>query len=105
MEVNGQGANDRKLEKQIEKFIKDEKFDLTYIHRLSNGIGIFQHAIYQIPNYHHGYCLDDVSRALYLLALSNRSWDKLLEESLFRTYLSFIQYAQTEEGIFRNFMN
>ncbi|MVZ67351.1 hypothetical protein GQF61_15960 [Sphingobacterium sp. DK4209] len=105
MEVNGQGANDRKLERQIEKFIKEEKFDLTYIHRLSNGIGIFQHAIYQIPNYHHGYCLDDVSRALYLLALSNRSWDKLLEESLFRTYLSFIQYAQTEEGIFRNFMN
>ena len=75
---------------------------LAHIRRLTNPVGIAQHAKCATPDYNHGYCLDDNSRALMLAGLSNRvyphSCDKLID-----TYLAFIHYMQRDNGQFGNF--
>lgn len=79
-------------------------YDLTHIKRLSNAVGIMQHATYATPNYHHGYCLDDNARALILLLMSYEK-DKQPEDlALISTYLSYIHYTQREDGLFKNFL-
>ncbi|MFD1770629.1 glycosyltransferase family 4 protein [Sphingobacterium suaedae] len=79
--------------------------DFQHIRRLTNQVGIIQHATYATPNYHHGYCLDDNARALLLALMAqenNRQDDRLNE--LISTYIAYIYYAQRPEGNFRNFM-
>ena len=36
---------------------------------MSDGTGIFQHAIFNVPNFHEGYCTDDNARAFILCNL------------------------------------
>ena len=36
---------------------------LDHLFNMSDHTGIFQHAIYNVPNYHEGYCTDDNARA------------------------------------------
>jgi len=82
---------------------------LDHIVRMSDGTGIFQHAIYNVPDYHHGYCTDDNARAFILCNLL----DELRGEStgqnldgLASSYLAFLASAQNREtGRFRNFMS
>ena len=40
---------------------------LDHLVRMSDGTGIFQHAIFNVPNFHEGYCTDDNARALSLI--------------------------------------
>ncbi len=42
---------------------------LDHIVRMSDGTGIFQHAIFNVPNFHEGYCTDDNARAFILCNL------------------------------------
>lgn len=76
---------------------------LDHIARMSDGTGIFQHAIYNVPNFHEGYCTDDNARAFILC--------NLLEEPgplnlLTTRYLAFLAAALNREtGRFRNFMS
>ena len=79
---------------------------LDHLNRLSDSTGIFQHAIYSLPDYHHGYCVDDNARALIAtvlleeLEVEGRDLHRLAE-----TYASFMQYAYNpEKKRFRNFM-
>lgn len=82
---------------------------LDHLVRMSDGTGIFQHAIYNVPDYHHGYCTDDNARAFILCNLL----DELRGEStgqnldgLASSYLAFLASAQNREtGRFRNFMS
>ena len=37
---------------------------LGHLRRMTNGAGLFQHAVYTIPNYAEGYSIDDNARAL-----------------------------------------
>ena len=79
-------------------------FRLDHVVRLTDDTGIFQHAIYGIPNYHEGYCLDDNARALLMaLMVYRRKRDKTALRLIPR-YLAYIQYAQNADGTFRNFM-
>ncbi len=90
----------------IEKFIKDHPYiHLKHIYKLTNDTGIIQHAKFNLPNYHHGYCLDDNSRGLLLIC--NCSNEDLLEglDQLLATYLSYIYYMQKDDGNFINFMS
>ncbi|MGN0003194.1 MAG: hypothetical protein ACI35V_07155 [Sphingobacterium composti] len=84
--------------------LKNVSFDLAHIERLTNEVGIVQHAKYATPDYSHGYCLDDNSRALMLSGLTNVIFpgnsDKLID-----TYLGFILYMQRENGLFGNFLS
>ncbi|WP_343560117.1 glycosyltransferase family 4 protein [Sphingobacterium sp.] len=93
--------------KENAAFSRDEmpKFSWKHIDRLTNQVGILQHATYSLPNYKEGYCLDDNARALLLTLLAQTDFaDKRLDRRI-STYLSYIYYHQREDGLFHNFMS
>lgn len=82
---------------------------LDHIQRMTDGTGIFQHATYNVPNYHEGYCVDDNARA-YLLCCALDDGGKQFKPQvlgqLASTYLAFLAAAlNRENGRFRNFMS
>lgn len=79
--------------------------DLTYIQSFTNTVGILQHGIYTVPNYHHGYCLDDNARALLVAGMDYHVRPSTQTHRLIQTYLAYIQYMQKENGQFRNFLS
>lgn len=79
--------------------------NLTHISLLTDDTGIIQHARFGIPNLKEGYCIDDNARAL-IMALMAYDQDKNPKAvKLMPIYLSFIQYMQTSDGNFRNFLS
>lgn len=81
--------------------------NLQHMQTLTDDTGIFQHALYTMPNRLHGYCTDDNARALIVAAAARKLilTSEHTVESLLMTYLSFLHYAFNEEtGRFRNFM-
>ena len=80
---------------------------LDHLQRLTDSTGIFQHAIFAVPNFEHGYCTDDNARALILTVLLRElGWDDALLGRLRSTYLAFLFHAfNGETGYFRNFMS
>lgn len=76
---------------------------LDHIVRMSDGTGIFQHATFNVPNFHEGYCTDDNARA-FILANSPEV-DGQLDHQV-SGYLAFLAAAMNHEnGRFRNFMS
>jgi hypothetical protein len=67
--------------------------------RLTDGTGIFEHAQYTTPRVEHGYCTDDVARALLVVA---REPDPSPYRDIERTYLDFLGSAQRPGGLFAN---
>jgi len=82
------------------------KIDMAHQKRLSDGVGILQHAIGATPDRRHGYCTDDNARALIsALMHTQQTGDTSLMLSAER-YLSFLHHALNEDtGRFRNFMS
>ncbi|HOJ52560.1 MAG TPA: glycosyltransferase family 4 protein [Syntrophales bacterium] len=80
--------------------------NLDHIRRLTDNVGILQHAKYIVPDRYHGYCTDDNARALIaVLMAQNMVTDDRDLTDLACTYLSFLHHAYNEEtGRFRNFM-
>jgi glycosyltransferase involved in cell wall biosynthesis len=81
---------------------------LEHIERMSDGTGIFQHATYNVPNFHEGYCTDDNARAFLLCLHLDRPGVKLPDNlgRLATTYLAFLAAAfNPANGRFRNFMS
>ncbi|WLT32282.1 glycosyltransferase family 4 protein [Geothrix sp. PMB-07] len=82
---------------------------LNHVVRMSDGTGIFQHAIFNVPNFHEGYCTDDNARALILCNLLDELGGKPPEENLDRlatSYLAFLAAAlNLDTNRFRNFMS
>ncbi len=78
--------------------------NLSHVKRLTDATGILQHAKYNIPDYHHGYCLDDNARALLVMTMVHERQKEPEAIDLMSTYLSFINYMQNEDGSFHNFM-
>ena len=82
---------------------------LDHIVRMSDGTGIFQHALFNVPDFHHGYCTDDNARAFILCNLldelgSTPPGQNL--EGLATSYLAFLASALNRDtGRFRNFMS
>jgi len=67
---------------------------LEHLSRMTDSTGIFQHAIFSVPNFAEGYCTDDNARAFILAVLL----DELEEEpekvrGLATTYAAFLHYA------------
>lgn len=78
---------------------------LDHLHHLTDGTGIFQHAIFTIPNYREGYTTDDNARALMVSVLLEEMGNKDAAELATR-YLAFIWHAFNEKTKrFRNFMD
>jgi len=80
---------------------------LDHLIRLTDDVGILQHASFITPNRFHGYCTDDNARALIVVLHAQNiipDTDNLLNFAC--TYLSFLHHAFNEDtGRFRNFMS
>lgn len=81
---------------------------LDHVACMTDGTGIFQHAVYNVPNYREGYCTDDNARAFILCCLLDESAIPVPKENpdwLASRYLAFLAAAFHESnGRFRNFM-
>jgi glycosyltransferase involved in cell wall biosynthesis len=84
---------------------------LQHVFRMTDGTGIVQHAVYNVPNYHEGYCTDDNARALILCnALEDSQVASIIPRDtldlLASRYLAYLAAALVREtGRFRNFMS
>jgi glycosyltransferase involved in cell wall biosynthesis len=86
---------------------------LDHLFTMSDHTGIFQHAIYNVPNYHEAYCTDDNARAFIFTVLmqerdrKGQDTKQSLElKRLGGTYLAFLWYAfDANTCRFRNFMS
>jgi hypothetical protein len=74
--------------------------DLRHLVRLSDEVGLFEHASGAIARREHGYCVDDVARGLVVLCREPFPSDSLVELS--GRYLTFLAHAQGPDGDFRN---
>jgi hypothetical protein len=84
------------------------KSNLDHIVEMTDSTGILQHALFSIPRYEDGYCLDDNARALLLMALieDDGTDERGLVRALVSRYLAFVSHAfEREQGRFRNFMS
>jgi len=79
---------------------------LDHLIRLTDDVGILQHAKFMVPDRHHGYCTDDNARALIaVLMAQDIIHDSERITDLACTYVSFLHHAFNEStGRFRNFM-
>jgi hypothetical protein len=76
----------------------------THLDVLSDDIGIYQHSVGSVPDPRHGYCVDDVARALQVDLLQAREigWDAVATSA--RRNLRFLEDAfDPASGRFRNF--
>ncbi len=81
------------------------RIDLRQLLRMSDDTGMFQHAVFAMPDPNHGYCIDDNARALIAALLHSelRGYNERVVP--IHRYLTFLAYAYNEETRrFRNFM-
>ena len=80
---------------------------LDHVIRLTDSVGIFQHAVYAMPDYAEGYCTDDNVRALLLMVLLESSGQDTPDRRRLATkYAAFVQHAfDRNDRRFRNFMS
>ena len=81
--------------------------DMQIGHFLSmcDDTGLFQHAVYSVPDRSHGYCVDDNARALLLACALNNPGEQRLSEVLTARFAAFVQHAwNPATRRFRNFM-
>jgi hypothetical protein len=81
------------------------QIDLSHVFRMTNTVGIVQHALYATPQYQHGYSLDDQVRALMLAVIAHDQQSDPQYAALIHTYLAYIAYMKTDDGYFRNFLS
>ena len=74
---------------------------LNAINRMTDAVGMIQHAVYSVPDRNHGYCIDDNVRALMLMV---RRGDETAT-ALATIFAAFIQHGwNADRRRFRNFM-
>ena len=95
-------ARPRRLVKSV-PIVRPLLADFAAVERMSDATGMYQHAIYSVPDRRHGYCIDDNARALILTA--SMELEPSLRDKWMTIYASFIQYAWNPDvRRFRNFM-
>jgi hypothetical protein len=82
------------------------QISFDHLLRLSDDVGILQHAKFIVPNRDHGYCTDDNARALIAVLMANQLTPDSEElRDLDCRYLSFLMHAfNSDTGRFRNFL-
>lgn len=80
---------------------------LDHLFTMSDHTGIFQHGIYNVPNFHEGYCTDDNARAfIFTVLLEEHGQSSPEVRKLSSSYLAFLWYAFDGNTCrFRNFMS
>lgn len=72
----------------------------AHLRRLTDAGGLYEHAQGTTPRRDHGYCVDDVARALVVVC--RESAQTTANHDLREQYLSFVLAAQAGDGRFRN---
>ncbi len=80
---------------------------LDHLSRMTDSTGVFQHAIFSIPNFSEGYCTDDNARAFMLAVLLGELEEEPdLVRSVATTCAAFLHHAfDTETKRFHNHMS
>lgn len=80
---------------------------LDHLLRMTDSTGLLQHAVYNVPNFHEGYCTDDNARALLLCALLEELRQGTPQtQAAASTYAGFLHFAfDSQRGRFRNFLS
>lgn len=78
---------------------------LDHLIRLTDDTGIMQHATCGVPDRRFGYSTDDAARALVVTLKHYDQYGDEVAIDLATRYLSFLSYAQLEDGRFHNFMS
>ncbi len=73
------------------------KLNLTHLSRMTDSTGLFQHAVFNVPNFLEGYCTDDNARAFILTVLLGESGglgaNPEQVRTLGTTYAAFLHHA------------
>jgi len=77
--------------------------DLHHLSRLTDSRGLFEHALLDVPRPEHGYCVDDVARALIVVCRAEIADTEVLD--LCRLYLNFTLSAIQPDGWCHNRMD
>jgi hypothetical protein len=83
------------------------RLDLAHLRRLTDDVGMLQHAIASVPNYTEGYTTDDNARALILTVYLEQFGEEPPAQisTLATRYLAFLLHAYNPQNSrFRNFM-
>ena len=93
------------ISKALDKFPGElPRLKLDHLIYMTDHTGMFQHALFTVPNYSHGYTTDDNARALLVSILFDELGnEKLKLTSRYLAFLGFAFNAQTKR--FRNFMD
>src|ERR1700722_11404347 len=83
------------------------QLQLSHLSRMTDSTGVFQHAIFSVPNFSEGYCTDDNARAFILAVLiAELADDAERERSLATTSAAFLHHAfDAASGRFHNHMS
>jgi len=74
---------------------------LDAIRRMTDGVGMLQHAVFSMPDRDHGYCIDDNARALMVAVRRN----DVESAALAPIFAAFLQHGWNPDlRRFRNFM-
>jgi hypothetical protein len=76
---------------------------LTHLIALTTPLGVHEHALGAVPREEHGYCTDDVARALRVVVLDPEPDEA--ERALARGYLGFLVDAAHDDGSLHNRRN
>jgi hypothetical protein len=71
-----------------------------HLQRLTDSVGLLEHAEGIVPRHEHGYCVDDVARGLVVVCREPSPSQEII--TLGRRYLYFLAQAQATDGRFRN---
>ena len=84
------------------------EMNLAHVRMMTDDTGMLQHAMFSVPRYAEGYCLDDNIRALMLMArIEDDGTDDLAGvRALASRYLAFVSHAfDPRTRRFRNFLD
>jgi hypothetical protein len=76
---------------------------LDHLQALSDCTGVFEHALYAEPRREHGYCVDDVARALVVVCREKNPTAELARMA--ELYLAFVAAAVQPDGTCHNRRN
>jgi hypothetical protein len=80
-------------------------FRADHLYRMTDHIGIVQHAFYAVPDRKHGYSVDDQARALIACLAQAGCLGQSHAPVAAYTYLSYLHHAMNPDGSFHNFLS
>jgi hypothetical protein len=78
--------------------------NFAHLSRLTDDVGLLEHAKHAIARREHGYCTDDVARGLVVASRESETSTELQPglQRLSDCYLGFLMHAQDKTGAFHN---